>query len=99
MSQQEPPPENPTTDSAPEAVSEQPPSPPRTPGRAARFVRHRATQLVAVAVLAVAIGGGVTALVMHEEGDSGTQQERHGSHGDDHESDHDNDHEGNDGNR
>jgi uncharacterized protein HemX len=97
LSQQEQP-ENPSADSPPEAVSEQPPPPPeRTRGRAARFVRHRATQLVAVGLLAAVIGGGAGVLAVHEEGESGHHREHRQGHDQNNEGDHEGDHEGDDG--
>jgi hypothetical protein len=48
------------------------PVPPRNRfGGVRTVVRHRATHLVAVSVLGLAVGAGVTALVAHEEGGDG----------------------------
>lgn len=103
MSQQEHP-EKPTPDNEPEAVVPAPdnepeaavPAPepvaaetPRTRGRVNRFVRHHATQLVAVGLLAAVIGGGVGAIATHKEGGDRVHQEHHrGDHEGNHEGDH-----------
>jgi hypothetical protein len=86
-----PPPE---VDTAP---ATEPPPPEDTPvaaePRRRRFtgartvVRHRVTQLIAVLVLGLAIGAGVAALFVHEQGSEGSggdtrQHSRHNQNGD-----------------
>jgi hypothetical protein len=52
--------------------AEAPPPPPaqtaaaRTPGGFGRFVRHRATQIVAAGLAGLVIGGGAVALISHD---------------------------------
>lgn len=91
MSQQEHP-DKPAPDNEPEVAppAAEPVVSPRTPGRFGRFVRHHATQLVAVGLLAAALGGGLGAMAAHEEGGEGAHQEHHRG---DHEGNHDSDHE------
>ncbi|HEX8870484.1 MAG TPA: hypothetical protein VF821_32765, partial [Lentzea sp.] len=73
---------------------------PRTPGRFGRFIRHRATQLVAVGLVAAVVGAGAAAIASHEEGGDRIHQEHHrGDHRGDHEGHQESDHENNDGDR
>ncbi|MFD9741276.1 hypothetical protein [Umezawaea sp. NPDC059074] len=52
-----------------------PPSSADTPRRRRfAFVRHRTTQVIAVAVLGLAIGAGVSTLASHEDGGGGDHE-------------------------
>jgi hypothetical protein len=76
----------PTPDAAPDPTPPPPPPPPPPaatgPGGFGRFVRHRATHLVAVGLAGLIIGGGVVALVAanDEDGQQGPES-RHGGYG------------------